>query len=43
MKEIITKLEDGKLLLEISKELYEKEAVFTSAVKRQLFLKSGDN
>ena len=33
MKEIITKLEDGKLLLELSKELYEKEAVFTSAHK----------
>lgn len=33
MKEIIKKLEDGKLLLILSKEIYEKEAVFASAHK----------
>jgi His-Xaa-Ser system protein HxsD len=33
MKDIITKLEDRKLLLVLSKELYEKEAVFASAHK----------
>jgi His-Xaa-Ser system protein HxsD len=33
MKDIITQLEDGRLLLILSKEIYEKEAVFASAHK----------
>ena len=33
MKDIISEVEDGKLLLVLSKEFYEKEAVFASAYK----------
>jgi His-Xaa-Ser system protein HxsD len=33
VKEIITKIENGKLLLILSKELYEREAIFASAHK----------
>ena len=33
MKDIIVKVEDGKLLVELSKEMYEKLAVFAAAYK----------
>jgi len=33
LKDIITQLEDGKLLLVLSKALYEKDAIFAAAYK----------
>jgi len=33
MKDIIIRVEDGRLLVELSKEMYEKQAVFASAYK----------
>ena len=33
MKEIVIKVEEGKLLVELSKEIYEKQAVLASAYK----------
>lgn len=33
MQEIVKKIEDGKLLLEISKEIYDKDAIIVSSYK----------
>ncbi len=33
MKEIITKTEDGKILIKLKKEFYEKAAIFSAAHK----------
>ena len=33
MKDIVIKVEEGKLLVELSKEIYEKQAVLASAYK----------